>query len=153
MCMKPTLTLREEAVEVPYFGLTHIFSMKCSSCGYFVSDLEAEEQKDAVKQTFEVSSEKDLNARVVKSSQATVKIPRMVSMESGPESEGFITNVEGLLNRFKAVLEDLREDDDKAVAKKAKNHLKKLNKVLVGHETLTIKLEDSTGNSAIIPVE
>lgn len=150
VCMKKTLELREESIDIPYFGLTHLFSMRCSSCEYFVSDVEAEESNDPVKQRFSVETEDDLNARVIKSSHATVKIPRMVSIESGPESEGYITNVEGLLTRFKEVLEDLRSDDDKAVSKKAKNHLKKLNKVLAGHETLTIQLEDKTGNSAII---
>ena len=150
VCMKPTLTLREEAVEVPYFGLTHVFSMKCGSCDYHVADLETEEQRGPVKQTFKVESDADLNARVVKSASATVKIPRMVTIQGGPESSGYISNVEGLLVRFRGVLEELRDDDDKAVAKKAKNHLKKLNKVIAGHDTLTITLEDPSGNSAII---
>ena len=150
VCMKPALTLMEEEVEIPYFGLTHVFSMKCGSCGYGMADVEAEEDKGPVKQSFKVESDEDLNVRVVKSAAATVKIPRMVTIESGPDSDGYISNVEGLLKRFKQVLEDLREDDDKNVAKKARNHLKKLNKVLAGHDTLTIRLEDPTGNSAII---
>lgn len=150
MCMKQQLTLREEAVEVPYFGLTHVFSMKCGACNYHVADLETEKPRDPVKQTFKVESDADLRARVVKSASATVKIPRMVTIDGGPESSGYISNVEGLLVRFKDVLEELRSDDDKKVSKKARNHLKKLNKVLAGHDTLTIKLEDPTGNSAII---
>lgn len=150
VCFKPQLTLREEAVDVPYFGLTHVFSMRCSNCGYGMADVEADEDKGPVKQSFTVESEQDLNARVVKSAAAVVKIPRMVTIEGGPESDGFISNVEGLLVRFRDVLEELRADDDKAVAKKAKSHLKKLNKVLAGHDSLTIKLEDETGNSAII---
>lgn len=153
VCMKKTLSLREEAVDVPYFGLTHVFSMNCSSCSYFVSDVEADEPTDAVKQRFTVESEKDLSARVIKSSSATLKIPRMVTIESGPESSGYISNVQGVLERFKAVLEDLRSDDDKSVAKKAKNQLKKVNKALAGHEKITIILEDPTGHSAIIESE
>ena len=43
---------------------------------------------------------------------------------------------------------DNEEDQDKK--KKAKNLLKKLNKVLWGQEPLKIIIEDPTGNSAII---
>ncbi|MFT4250119.1 MAG: ZPR1 zinc finger domain-containing protein [Candidatus Woesearchaeota archaeon] len=151
ICMKETLTLREQSMDIPYFGLTHIFSMDCSNCGYRVADVESDEQRKPVKQSFTIESEADLSVRVIKSSSATIKIPRMVSIEGGQtDSEGYITNIEGLLNRFKAVLEELKQDDDKAVAKKAKNHLKRLQKVLWGQESLTITLEDKTGNSMIV---
>ena len=151
ICLKETLSLKEQSIEVPYFGLTHVFGMDCSSCGYHMSDVESEEQHKAVKQKFVVESEDDLNVRVIKSSSGSIKIPRMVTIEGGqPDSDGYITTIEGVLNRFKEVLEDLKSDDDKKVAKKAKNHLKKLNKVLWGQDSLTIQLEDKTGNSMII---
>ena len=151
ICMKETLTLREQSMDIPYFGLTHIFSMDCSNCDYRVADVESDEQRKPIKQSFTVESEEDLSVRVIKSSSATIKIPRMLTIEGGqPDSEGYITNIEGLLNRFKAVLEELKQDDDKAVAKKAKNHFKRLQKVLWGQESLTITLEDKTGNSMIV---
>jgi zinc finger protein len=151
ICMKETLTLKEQAIDIPYFGLTHVFGMDCSSCGYHMSDVESDESHKAVKQKFTVESEDDLNVRIVKSSAGTIKIPRMVTIEGGKDdSDGYVTTIEGVLNRFKDVLEDLKSDDDKAVAKKAKNHLKRLNKVLWGQESITIQLEDKTGNSMII---
>jgi zinc finger protein len=75
----------------------------------------------------------------------------MGKIESGSASNGYVTNVEGLLNRFKKQIEFLKESsDDKADQKKAKNYLKKLQKVVWGQEPLTLVLEDKTGNSAII---
>ena len=92
-----------------------------------------------------------MKVRVVKSSGATVKIPHMISMESGPGSEGYITNIEGILNRFKKIIEDARDnEEDHAAKKKAKNMLKKLTKVMWGQEKLKIIIEDPSGNSAII---
>jgi zinc finger protein len=151
ICMKLTLTLMEQEMDIPYFGTTHIFGMDCSSCGYHMADLESDESHKAVKQKFTIESEADLSTRIVKSSSGTIKIPRMVTIEGGqPDSDGYVTNIEGVLNRFKEILEDLKDDDDKKISKKAKNHLKKLQRVMWGQETLVIQLEDKTGNSMII---
>ncbi|MBD3361349.1 ZPR1 zinc finger domain-containing protein [Candidatus Woesearchaeota archaeon] len=151
MCMKKTLTLSETKMEVPYFGNVFIFSMNCSNCKYRKTDIEAEEQKEPCKYTFEVSNKKDLNVRVIKSAEATIKIPHIGVMEPGPASEGFISNIEGIINKFKKQIEQLRDtEEDPAAKKKAKNMIKKLQKVLWGNEKIKIIIEDPTGNSAII---
>ncbi|MDP7506286.1 MAG: ZPR1 zinc finger domain-containing protein, partial [Candidatus Woesearchaeota archaeon] len=99
----------------------------------------------------EVESEDDLKVRVVKSSEGKVKIPHVMTIEPGPSSNGYITNVEGVLNRVKAAIEIAKEaEDDPAAKKKAKKLLKKVNKVLWGQEKIKIIIEDKSGNSAII---
>ena len=151
MCGKKTLTLTESNIEVPFFGNTFVFTMNCVTCKYRKSDIEAEQQKEPCKYTFEVNGKEDLNVRVVKSAEATVKIPHVGTMEPGPASEGFITNVEGIIVKFKEQIEHLKNDEeDEEARKKAKNLLKKIQKVLWGDEKLKIIIEDPTGNSAII---
>jgi zinc finger protein len=151
-CFKKTLTLTEDALDIPYFGTTYIFSMTCTSCKYDKSDIEAEESKEPCKLTFEVENTEDLKVRVVKSSNASINIPQMrMSVESGASSNGYVSNIEGLLNRFKKILEEQRDStDDKDIRKKAKNLLKKLWKVECGEQKLKIIIQDPTGNSAII---
>ncbi len=152
-CHKNTLTLRQSEREVPYFGKLILFSMDCENeeCGYHKADVEAEEQKDPVKYSIEVSSEEDLKIRVVKSSTATVKIAHVGSIEPGPASNGYVTNMEGILNRMKKQVEAVRDNsEEEADKKKAKNILKKLNRVIMGSEAITITLDDPNGNSAII---
>lgn len=151
ICGKNTLTLSEGEQEIPYFGKLAVFGMNCSDCGFKKSDIEAFEPKEPVKFTLEIDSEEDMNIRIVKSSEATVNIPRIIKMEPGPASNGYITNVEGLLNKAKEVIETMRDsEEDKTVKKKCKNMLKKLQKVMWGHEKIKITIEDPTGNSAII---
>jgi len=150
MCHKKTMTLTEAETEVPYFGKLFLFSMQCSNCKYYKSDVEAGETKEPVKWTLEVSSKEDLNARVVKSSEATVKIPHVGSIEPGTASEGIVTNVEGILLRIKKQIEHLKESGEDEEKKKAKRLLKKLQKVFLGDEKIKIIIEDPTGNSAII---
>ncbi len=152
ICYENTLTLMEDLVEVPYFGKLCVFSMKCSSCSYSVSDVEAEEKKEPCRYTIEINSEKDMNIRVVKSSTATVKIPALkVTITPGLASIGFVSNIEGLLEKVKKILEEQRDFAEEDGAKKtAKNLLKKLWKIKLGDIPIKIIIEDPSGNSAII---
>ena len=151
ICKAKKLMLSEREMEIPYFGKAFLFSMNCSNCNYHKADVEAAEEKDPVKFTFEISSEDDLKVRVVKSSEATVKIPHVTTITPGPASNGYVTNIEGILSRVKHQIEVARDnEDDPSAKKKAKNLLKKLQKVFWGREKLKITIEDPSGNSAII---
>ena len=124
-----------------FFGLSLLFLTKMQSPFLFLATL----------YTFEVTSDSDLNVKVVKSGSATLKIPHIINVEPGPASEGYITNVEGVIERVRKMIESAAEcEDDPAAKKKAKNMLKKLGKVLVGREKLKIILEDPDGHSVII---
>ncbi len=152
-CRKKTLTLRQAEREIPYYGNVLIFSMDCEGeeCGYHKADVETTEDRPPVKHSFQVESEEDLKARVVKSSFATIKIPHVGTIEPGEASNGYITNIEGIINRIKKQVEFLRDNaEEDSEKKKAKNMLKKLNKVLWGQEKIVVNLDDPTGNSAII---
>ncbi len=150
-CGKKELTMTEQEIEVPYFGKMHVFGMSCNACGVKKSDIEADEQKEPYKFTIEVDGDEDLKVRIVKSSEGVVKIPHVANIEPGPASNGYVTNVEGLIMLVKHQIETLRDSsedlDDK---EKAKNLIKKLDRVLFGREKLKIIIEDPTGNSAII---
>ncbi|HIJ18668.1 TPA: ZPR1 zinc finger domain-containing protein [Candidatus Woesearchaeota archaeon] len=151
MCREKSLTLMEKETEVPYFGRVLLFSMTCGTCKYHMADVEALEQKEPTRYTFEIQDEKDMNVRIVKSSEATVKVPHITTIEPGPASQGYVTNIEGLLNRVKYQIEGVKEtaedDEDRT---KAKNLLKKIFRVKTGQEKQKIIIEDPSGNSAII---
>ena len=125
--------------------------MTCSNCKYHKADIEAAEKKEPCKYTFEINNENDMKVRVVKGSGATVKIPHITTITPGPASQGFVTNIEGILNRVKYQIETARDTaEDDSDKKKAKNLLKKLMKIMWGQEKQKIIIEDPSGNSAII---
>ena len=150
-CDENKLTLKEEQMEIPYFGRVFLLSMDCAGCGYRKADVEPAEQKEPCRYTLEISSEDDLNIKVIKSGEATVKIPHIITIEPGPASEGYVTNIEGLLDRVKKMIESSMEaEEDEGAKRKGKNMIKKLNNVMVGRETLKIIIEDQSGHSAIV---
>ncbi len=138
--------------EIPYFGSCFLFSMDCSSCGYHKADIELEQQHDPCKYTLDIDSEKDMSIRVVKSSFATIKLPHIGDITPGASSNGYVTNVEGILQRMIKQTEQIRdnEEEDEENRKKAKNIIKKLHRVIWGQEKQKLIIEDPTGNSAII---
>lgn len=152
MCRKKTLTLTEEELDIPYFDKVFVFSMNCSSCNFRKSDIEAATRHDPVKYTLETDSEDDMKIRIVKSSEATIKIPTLrMSSTPGPASIGQITNVEGLINNFEKIVEDQRDnEEDPKIKKSAKNLLKKIRKIKYGDIPCKIIIEDPSGNSAIV---
>ena len=150
-CNTKNLTLSEDAREIPYFGNVFIFSMSCSNCKYSKSDIEAEEQKSPCKFTLEITSEEDMKIRIVKSSAATIKIPRITTITPGPASDGFVSNVEGIFQRVKEQVEHARNDaEDDSEKKKCKKMIKKIQNIMWGHDKTKIIIEDPSGNSAII---
>tara|TARA_Y100000310_G_C20322261_1_gene641277 strand:- start:156 stop:689 length:534 start_codon:yes stop_codon:yes gene_type:complete len=152
MCHKKTLTLAEDKTSVPHFGMVFVFSMTCSNCKYAMSDVEPEADHPPQRYTFTIESEKDLKVRVVKSSNASVKVPQMrMSVAPAGNSIGYVSNIEGVLNRFKKIIEDQRDNaEDAKVRKSAKNLLKKLWKVSLGEVHLKVVIEDPSGNSVIV---
>ena len=151
VCGKNELTLREDELDIPYFGRVAVFGMSCTACGYKKSDLEPLEAREGAEYTFEVSCEADLNVKVIKSGSATLKIPRMITQSSGPASNGYITTVEGVLERVKSAIQaSINGEDDKAVRTKGKNQIKKLNNVLAGRDKIKLIISDKSGCSSIV---
>ncbi|MFH1072604.1 MAG: ZPR1 zinc finger domain-containing protein [Nanoarchaeota archaeon] len=150
-CHQKTLTLMEAEKEIPYFGKCYLFSMDCGSCKYHKADVESVEEKEPSRFTLEIEKEDDMKIRIIKSSEAVVKVPHVGEIMPGEASNGYITNVEGVLNRIKKQVEFLRDDaEEEEDKKKAKNLLKKLTRIMWGQEKAKLVIEDKTGNSAII---
>ena len=153
VCGEEKATFTEYEIEDAYAGPIAIFSIKCQACGFKNSDLEFINPGTPAEYTLEVESKEDLNIRVIKAGECEIKIPTFrISVDSTMGSEGFISNVEGVLNRFKAQVELLKNDDelDKEQKTKLKNILKGIEQVIWGEKKMTLKLIDKSGNSAIV---
>lgn len=136
--------------EIPYFGEIMESIVLCESCGYRHTDIICLDQKDPVRYSIEVKME-SMNARVVKSQSATLSIPELgLKVEPGPKSLGYVSNIEGVIERFQgAVKTALNLFDDKESQKNAKLILKNLEEVRCGNKLVEIVLEDPFGQSFI----
>ena len=92
-------------LEIPHFGKVLETTIQCPECGFRHSDIIALEQNDPAKYIIEINKN-NLSVRVVRSQSATVTIPELgVKVEPGPKSEGYVTNIEGVLTRFESAVQ------------------------------------------------
>ncbi|MGC8936670.1 MAG: ZPR1 zinc finger domain-containing protein [Candidatus Methanomethylicaceae archaeon] len=153
-CGEESLDVKEAYVKVPCFGNMLILSMLCSRCGYRVFDTLALEYRGPSKIEYSVRSVRDLSARVIRSTTSTILIPELgLELRPGPRSEAFITNIEGVLDRFLAIAEQLYRGSEGNVRERAKRALERIKLAMDGKIQFRIIIDDEAGNSAIVPPE
>ena len=138
-------------LEIPHFGQVMETTLQCPSCGFKHSDILALEHNDPAKYVLEINKS-TLSVRVVRSQSATVIIPEAgIKVEPGPKSEGYVTNVEGVLTRFEsAVIKALTLFDDEESQKNAKSTLEFVQDLKKGNGTATLIILDPFGQSSIV---
>ena len=142
-----------ESADIPHFGEAMVIAGICQ-CGYRHSDTILLTQKEPVRYVLPVSQVADLDARVVRSSSGTLRIPELgVDIEPGFASESYISNVEGVLDRVEGVVgfatRSAREAGSQEATEKGEEILEKIAQAREGRFSLTLILEDPLGNSAI----
>jgi len=104
---------------------------------------------------FDITSCDDLSVRVIRAETCRIEIPELgVTIEPGSASEGFITNVEGVLSRIEKVIGmtmswALGDGDEKKI-QQIEEIFERIDAVKKGEFVITLILEDETGNSAIL---
>jgi len=148
---KNSMIVITKTENIPYFGEIMESTAKCHDCGYKHSDIMCLEQKEPVRYELKVDKS-NLNARVIRSQSATISIPELgLKVEPGPRSQGYVSNVEGVLTRFHdAVITAMNLVEDEQSKKNASNILKELERVKNGEDTVTVIIEDPFGHSIII---
>lgn len=148
--IKGSLKLKTKTEKIPYFGEVMESTVKCEECGFKHSDIICLEAKEPLKYTLKIGKNK-MNSRVVKSQSATINIPELgLKVEPGPQSEGYVSNVEGILERFKkAVKTALSWAEDEDSRKSAIKILEELDEIKNGDKTVTLIIEDPFGHSLI----
>jgi zinc finger protein len=148
-----TLEITNRTDNIPYFGDILETAVSCKNCGYQSSDSISLEHNEPMRFKLKIDSSK-LSSRVAKSQTATISIPDLgLKVEPGPKSQGYVSNVEGILNRFEsAVLRAIKlegESIDHDVQENALNIIDCLTRIKLGELSALMILEDPFGNSVI----
>jgi len=136
---------------IPYFSDILIISAICPSCGYKFVDTQMLKQGEPVRYVYLTATPEDLAVRVVRSTNASIEIPELgVRIDPGPTCQGFVSNVEGVLDRIVQAVGSAVIDGDEEERKNARLLLERIARVKCGELPVTFILEDPTGNSAIV---
>ena len=145
-----TFRVRGMIHDIPYFGETMETLASCDKCKFKHADVTCLGEREPMRYEFRIASEDDLLVRVVKSSTGTIRLPELgVNIEPGPSSEGYVSNVEGVLNRVERAIELAIEGAGTAKIRRGKEGLRKLVEVRSGKRKARLILMDPFGHSMI----
>jgi len=145
VCHRIGLEVTFNIHNIPYFDEVMETLAKCQSCGYSHADVLVLGEKKSVRYTLEIDSKEDMSIRVVRSGHSIVEVLELgVTITPGPDAEGYVSNVEGVLKRIEDVIMMYPDSE------RSKGLLRKIKGAKEGKETLHLKIEDPTGNSTII---
>jgi zinc finger protein len=150
-CCNTEIEYLYKTENIPYFSDILIISAICPSCGYKFVDTQLLKQADPARYTMSVEAEDDLEVRVVRSMSASIEIPELgVRIDPGPACEGFVSNVEGVLDRIEQVVKGALTWGTDVEKENAAALLADIARVKAGTFPVTLILEDPSGNSGII---
>ena len=103
--------------EIPYFGEHTQVTVMCHSCGWRQTDFIPAEGKKAGAWSIVIRSTDILSARVIRSSSCTVKVHELdLEVAPGSNATGYVSNIEGVLNRFKDIIQMVLRDMESEVS-------------------------------------
>ena len=146
VCGEKSLKLSIYLYEVPYLGSVVIETGKCVSFRFKWSDVGLLDYGRPKRIVLKVRGPKELNALVIKSAPATVRIPELgIEITPGPAAPGYITTVEGVLHR---VLDHVPSEcfEPSSICYQ---RVQAIRDAADGKVTFTIVIEDPSGRSAI----
>lgn len=144
--------MRSLPLDIPYFGDALQTTVLCLHCSFRHADLILMKEGPPVRYEMRIEGPADLAARVVRSSQGTIRVPEIGALvEPGLRGEAFVSNAEGVLHRVRdAVAFVHRNADTDGARARAERALARIHAMIRGEEPFTLILEDPTGNSAIL---
>jgi len=150
-CCNTEIQYLYKTENIPYFSDILIISAICPTCGYRFVDTQLLKQADPARYSVTVNAVDDLSIRVVRSMSAAIEIPELgVRIDPGPSCQGFVSNVEGVLDRIEQVVKGCLKWGTDVEKENAAALLADIVKVKSGMFPLTLILEDPCGNSGII---
>lgn len=137
---------------IPYFGETIESVISCSRCGFKHADVMHTEEREPRRYEYTVESDEDMRTRVIRSSTGVVEIPELgVSITPGSRSEGFVSNVEGVLERIRQAIERaMIGGEEEGIRKRAEEKLEFLERLKTGRARCTLVVWDPRGQSAVV---
>jgi len=136
---------------IPFFSDILIISATCPSCGYRYVDTQLLKSAEPVRYELPIETPDDLDARVVRSMTGSIEIPELgIRIDPGPACEGFITNVEGILDRIIKAINIAINDGSDIEGENGRLLLEKIESIKTGKYPVTLILQDPMGNSVLI---
>ncbi len=135
---------------IPYFSDILLICGVCN-CGFKIVDTMVLNDHEPSRWEMRVETPDDLDARVIRSMQGEIDIPEFgINIRPGPSCFGFVSNVEGILERAEDAVKRAAiscEGDEICRAAELQEEIAKARKSEI---PITVVITDPSGNSGIV---
>ena len=141
--------------EIAYFGEHTQVTLACPSCGWRQTDFIPAQARDGSCQKYRITSAEDLQIRVIRGSACTVRLIELdLEVRPGSHSTGYVSNIEGVLNRFQDVIDMVGRQAAAEENQEAISQLTTLTEAMLeireGERDATLEFLDPHGHSMIL---
>jgi len=149
------LSMLAHTEEIAYFGEHTQVTLTCPGCGWRQTDFIPAEAREGSSHTYRIDSTDDLQVRVIRGSACTVRLLELdLEVRPGSHSTGYVSNIEGVLNRFQDVVDMVGrqaaiEGDDGAITE-LEQMTQAMLEIRRGQREETLQLLDPHGHSMIL---
>lgn len=156
VCNSKNTKVTQKIVDIPYFPNLWLFTFICYDCHYKHNDfINLNIEDKPLRYIYHAENKEDYTTKIVRSANGTIRIPKIGAMiEPGPNADGFINNIEGVLREIegkaKFLLNDAKTDEEK---KKIEDYINNIEHIIEKNLPIDIVVEDPFGNSLIIPFD
>ena len=149
------LTMLAHTEEIAYFGEHTQVTLTCPGCGWRQTDFIPAEARDGSCQTYRIETADDLQVRVIRGSACTVRLIELdLEVRPGSHSTGYVSNIEGVINRFQDVIDMVGRQAEVEGNGEAISKLTELTAAMLeirqGQRVATLEFLDPHGHSMIL---
>ena len=153
VCESENTKITQKIMDIPHFPQLWFINLTCFDCQYKHNDFLNLDIKDPVRHVYHAQNKEDYTTKIVRAANGTISFPQIGAMiEPGPSADGFINNIEGILQDIKDkaifLLNNSTSEEEKI---KISEYVDLLNEYIDNNLPIDIVIEDPFGNSSIIP--
>lgn len=155
VCKSKNTKIIQKIMDLPHFPQMWFFNLTCSDCHYKFNDFINLSIKDPIRYIYHAENKEDYTTKIVRAANGTIRFPQIGAMiEPGPNADGFINNIEGILRDIQGKARFLLNDAETIEErKKIIDYITLLDEYIEDNKPIDIVVEDPFGNSIIIPAD
>lgn len=155
VCNSKNTKVTQKIMDIPHFPQMWFFNLTCLNCHFTHNDFLNLSIKEPLRYIYHAENKDDYTSKIVRASNGTIRFPKLGAMiEPGPNAEGFINNIEGVLRDIQGKAKFLLKDAETNKERKTIiDYVQLLDKYIEENLPIEIIVEDPFGNSSIIPFD
>jgi zinc finger protein len=153
VCKSKNTKVTQKILDIPHFTELWLFNIVCFDCHFKHNDFLNLSINEPIRYVYHAENKEDYETKIVRAANGTIIFPQIGAMiEPGPNAEGFINNIEGILQDIRGkTLHLLKDATDEQEITRIREYCELLNEYIEKNLPIDIVIEDPFGNSSIIP--